>query len=181
VFVLDDFVNDILSACRGRDGGAAVAEVLRHAVSRPRELEAALGPIDVAGDTVLFASPELTVSHLVWAPRMAMYPHDHRMWTAIGVYVGVERNLFYRRSDERLVASGAREVHAGEVVLLEEVAIHAVINPTDVFTAALHVFGGDFVNQPRSEWDWESLTERPYDEERTQRVFDAANAGVIRG
>ena len=41
---------------------------------------------------------ELTVLHVVWAPRMTIYPHDHRMWAAIGIYAGQEDNSFFRRS-----------------------------------------------------------------------------------
>ena len=28
---------------------------------------------------------------------MRLYPHDHRMWAAIGIYQGREDNAFYRR------------------------------------------------------------------------------------
>jgi hypothetical protein len=55
-----------------------------------------------------------------------------------------------------------------------------VVNPVDGLSAALHVFGGDFVHEPRSEWDWETLTERPYDDAHAQRLFDAANASANR-
>ncbi len=41
---------------------------------------------------------------------------------------------------------------------------------------ALHVYGGDFFSVERSEWDFETYAERPRDFERTQRLFDEANA-----
>jgi hypothetical protein len=39
----------------------------------------------------------------------------------------------------------------------------------------LHVYGGDFFGVPRSEWDPESLREKPYDVEKLRRIFEASN------
>ena len=165
-----------LAASRGPGGAAQVGEVLRSAISRPEELDVALGPITAAGETTLFSSADLTVARLVWAPGMVMYPHDHRMWAVIGVYRGAERNLLHRRLGAGLATAGVLDVGAGEIALLESDVIHSVVNPLDGLSAALHVFGGDFIHQPRSEWDWETLTERPYDDAHVQRLFADANA-----
>ena len=40
--------------------------------------------------------------------------------------------------------------------------IHAVANPTGRLAGAIHVYGGDFVNQPRSQWGPGDLVERPF-------------------
>ena len=53
--------------------------------------------------------------------------------------------------------------------------IHAVVNPLDQITAALHVYGGDFFATPRSEWDPQSLEEKPYSVEHTMRAFEDSN------
>jgi hypothetical protein len=42
-------------------------------------------------------------------------------------------------------------------------------------TGAIHIYGGEFFNQARSEWDPEALTERPYDVEKNMRLFKEAN------
>ena len=42
-------------------------------------------------------------------------------------------------------------------------------------TGALHVYAGDFFATPRSEWDPETFTEKPYDVEHTKRVFEESN------
>jgi hypothetical protein len=42
-------------------------------------------------------------------------------------------------------------------------------------TGAIHVYGGDFVAQPRSQWAPPDLLEEPYDVERVNRVFADAN------
>ena len=39
--------------------------------------------------------------------------------------------------------------------------IHSVTNPTSKFTAAIHIYGGDFFAAHRSEWDPDTLSEQP--------------------
>ena len=108
---------------------------------------------------------------------MTLFPHDHRMWAAIGVYGGQEDNTFYRRGDEGIVVSGGRELREHEVLVLGDDVIHGVTNPRDhAFTAAIHVYGGDFYAQARSEWDPETLVEREYDVAKSIRMFEEANA-----
>jgi predicted metal-dependent enzyme (double-stranded beta helix superfamily) len=51
-----------------------------------------------------------------------------------------------------------------------------VTNPTSQFTAAIHIYGGDFFAVDRSEWDPEKLEEHPYDLEKNMRLFEEANA-----
>ena len=48
-------------------------------------------------------------------------------------------------------------------------------NPLSQLTAAIHVYGGDFVNQPRSQWGPGAPVERPYDIDAARREFAAAN------
>ena len=42
-------------------------------------------------------------------------------------------------------------------------------------TGAIHIYGGDFFAVPRSEWDSETLRERPMDIGALQKRFDEAN------
>jgi predicted metal-dependent enzyme (double-stranded beta helix superfamily) len=123
---------------------------------------------------IWYLSPTLTVLNAVWPPGMSLYPHDHRMWAAIGIYGGQEDNTFFRRTDGRLVQSGGKDLREGEVVLLGDDTIHAVHNPLGQYTAAVHVYGGDFVNTARSQWDPETLNEEPYDLATVRARFDAA-------
>jgi predicted metal-dependent enzyme (double-stranded beta helix superfamily) len=107
---------------------------------------------------------------------MRLVPHDHRMWALIGIYAGAEDNEFYRRGPNgELVESGGRRLNVGEVCHLGSSAIHAVENPTDRLTGAVHVYGGDFVNHPRSQWGPGDLVERPYDLADINRQFREAN------
>lgn len=177
MFDLDRFLGDCQEARGESEPRRAIREVLDRAVARPGDVAAALDPRE-AGFTLLHHGPDLTVLHVVWAPRMDIYPHDHRMWAAIGIYTGTEDNSFYRRGgpDGRgLTESGGKRLDAGDALLLGDDLIHAVVNPRDRLTGAIHVYGGDFVNQPRSQWGPGPIEERRYDIEAARRQFAEAN------
>lgn len=138
-------------------------------------LDKALPVPEIGGITNLHNSADLTVLRVVWTPGMKLNPHNHNMWAVIGMYGGTEDNAFYRRSENGLIESGGKEVHEGDVLVLGDDVIHAVANTRQNFAAAIHVYGGDFFNGDRSEWDFETFTERPRDVGGTMRLFEEAN------
>jgi predicted metal-dependent enzyme (double-stranded beta helix superfamily) len=171
---LDDVVGRCQAAIREATPSLAVRDVLDELVRDPSGLEAAVGEVERGGITRLHVSPELTVLRVAWTPGMVLYPHDHRVWAVIGIYGGQEDNTFYRRTPQGLTESGGREVPAGDLLVLGDDAIHSVANHRREYAVALHVYGGDFFAPGRSEWDWETLTERPRDVDGTLRMFDEA-------
>ncbi len=175
MFDIDRFVGECMDALDESESRRAIREVLARAVSEPSSVADTLDH-SLAGLNILFRSPRLTVLNVVWAPLMSLQPHDHRMWAAIGIYAGQEDNSFYRRQPEGLTSSGGKELRARDVVLLGDDAIHAVTNPTRQHTGAIHVYGGDFVATPRSQWDPETLTEQPYDLDGVLKQFADANS-----
>jgi predicted metal-dependent enzyme (double-stranded beta helix superfamily) len=171
---LDDFIADCQAAIAEEQPLRAVKEVLERAVSDPDGVAAALPP-SASGIVPLHVAPDLTVLKVIWAPGLSFGPHDHRMWAAIGIYGGGEDNEFFRREGSSLTASGGRELRTGDVCLLGDDVIHAVTNPTAQFTGAIHVYGGDLLETPRSEWRGEPFAEEPYDVARTLAYFEEAN------
>ncbi|MFK8014929.1 MAG: hypothetical protein AB8G17_05780 [Gammaproteobacteria bacterium] len=153
----------------------AARDIVARAVCEPESIIAALGEPTLGGVHTLHQSAELTVLNIVWAPGMSLHPHNHEMWACIGIYRGREDNVFYRRSETGLTQHGSKSLTAGDTLALGRSIIHSVANPLDQYTAALHVYGGDFFTQPRSEWDPVSLVEHPYDIEHTRQVFRDAN------
>ena len=97
------------------------------------------------------------------------------MWAVIGIFGGLDQNFFYQRAEQGLKQHGAKELRSKDASPLGSAIIHAVTNPLDQITAAIHVYGGDFFATPRSEWDPESFEERPYDVAETIRAFEQAN------
>jgi predicted metal-dependent enzyme (double-stranded beta helix superfamily) len=125
---------------------------------------------------LLHHAPDLTVINLAWAPGMRLMPHDHRMWAVIGIYGGTEENQFFRRNaDAELVETTNRRLDTGDVCVLGTEAIHAVANPTGRLTGAVHVYGGDFVNQPRSQWGPGDRVERRFSMDTLHQQFRDAN------
>ena len=175
MFDLQEFVEDCRAALVDQRPALAVKEVLERALSHRSAVEEALGPADKGGIVPLHCADDLTVLQIIWPPRVSLFPHDHRMWAANGIYGGREDNTFYRRSQQGIVRSGGQALEAGDVVLLGPDVIHSVVNPRRTYTAAIHVYGGDFFGTPRSEWDAETLTEQPFDVEHLKQVLADAH------
>ena len=180
MFDVDILLADAKAAVKESEPRRAVRELLERTMSTPTELGDVFEP-SRGGLDLLYVSDELTVLHVVWAPGMRLFPHDHQMWANIGIYAGQEDNTFYRRLEEDRHAvheTGGKELRVGDVLTLGTDAIHAVTNPLDKLTAAIHIYGGDFVNNPRSQWGPGPLEERPYDMETVNRQFAEANAAA---
>src|SRR5262249_27738006 len=145
-------------------------------VADPEAVGAAL-PAEKAELSPLYHGDDLTIMKVIWAPAMKLPPHDHLMWAAIGIYGGAGNNSVYPRGSRALVASGGKQLSTRDTTLLGDDVIHSVVNPRQhAFTAALHIYGGDFINQPRSVWPPETLEEQPATAATMMRYFDDANA-----
>jgi predicted metal-dependent enzyme (double-stranded beta helix superfamily) len=176
---LDAFVEDCLAALAEDAPGPALYEVVARAVRDPSAVLRGLGEPRRAEVQKLYHSSELTVLNTVWAPKMTVMPHDHRMVAVIGIYTGREDNIFWRRqpgTPGRVDAAGARALMEREAAILGPDVIHSVTNPIARFTGALHVYAGDFFATARSEWDPESLLETEYDVQKAMRLFEDENA-----
>jgi predicted metal-dependent enzyme (double-stranded beta helix superfamily) len=187
MFDIEEFVAEC-HAARERDrSSASIREVVARAVSEPSAVMRALGEPERAQIQRVYHSPDLTILNVTWAPKMTLFPHNHDMWAVIGIYSGREDNIFWRRlpSDSRRVeAAGAKSLCDKDSVQLGSDIIHSVTNPIGRLTSAIHVYGGDFFNANRSEWDPESLLERPCDPERIVQIFEEENhrmAALLRG
>lgn len=182
MFQLDQFIADCRAARAADPSHRAVREVLARAVSEPGAVLQALGEPARAGVRPLYRDQDLTVLNVVWAPLMAQVPHNHRMWAVIGIYTGREDNIFWRRvpgaPDGRVEAAGAEALMERCAHPLGRDIIHSVTNPIPRFSAAIHVYGGDFFApaEGRSEWDPETLLESPWDPARALRRFEEAQA-----
>lgn len=174
MFDIDNFVSACTDALGESESRRAIREVLARAMASHSAVADTLDH-SLAGLNILYRSSQLTVLNVVWAPLMSLQPHDHRMWAAIGIYAGREDNSFYRRQPEGLTSSGGKQLETGDVVTLGDDTIHAVFNPNRQHTGAIHVYGGDFVATPRSQWDPQTLEEQPYDLEGILAQFAAAN------
>ncbi len=178
-FDKDAFVAACLAAVRG-DGRAqpVVRDLVERAVADPRAIEAEVRDRTVSPMTTIWhRSDELTVLHIVWPPQVDLFAHDHNMWAVIGIYGGREDNSFYRRlPDGRIEPNAGRTLLEKDVVALGPDVVHSVANPTRQWTAALHVYGGDFYSTPRTMWDRHTFAPSPLDTDYIKEQLEAAAA-----
>jgi predicted metal-dependent enzyme (double-stranded beta helix superfamily) len=172
---IDRFVEDCVTANQEANAQAAVNAVLARAVSNPDSVIAALGEPVKAGLNVLYRSPTLTIFAATWTPQMNLMPHNHLMWANIGIYTGREDNIFWRRTADGIEACGADALFEQDTAMLPEDALHSVTNPLQRFTGGIHIYGGDFFNTPRSQWDPETLEEQPSDGAVIRGIFQREN------
>jgi predicted metal-dependent enzyme (double-stranded beta helix superfamily) len=172
---VDRFVADCVAANKETDAQAAVNEVLARAVSTPGAVLAALGDPDKAGLNVLLSSPSLTIFAATWTPQMNLMPHDHLMWANIGIYTGREDNIFWKRTSGGIEAFGADALFVKDTAVLPEDALHSVTNPLQRFTGGIHIYGGDFFDTTRSQWNPETLEEEPSDGAVIRGIFQREN------
>ena len=175
-FDLERFIEDVKRANAETDRQRAVQEVLRRAVTHPQAVLAELGEPSQVGIKSIYRSPDLTILNVIWAPLMVLLPHNHNMSASIGIYTGREDNIVWQRHEGGVIgAASANSLSEKEVFGLPLDAIHSVTNPIPRMTGAIHIYGGDFFAVPRSEWDSETLRERPMDIGALQKRFDEAN------
>jgi len=172
---LERFVEACIEANSETDAQSAVLAVLERAVRVPQSLLAALGEPTEAGINVLHQSKSLTIFNATWTPQMNLMPHNHLMWANIGIYTGREDNILWRRTEEKIEAFGAKTLFAGDAAALPVAAIHSVTNPLPRFTGGIHIYGGDFFDTARSQWNPETLQEEPSDGAVIREIFAREN------
>lgn len=175
MFNLGRFVEDCRGAVQADPSHRGVAEVMARAMADPTAVLTALGEPKGPGLVPIYKSADLTILNVIWKPGMTAQPHNHEMWAVIGIYGGREDNIFWRRIKDdpkgHIEAAGAKALSTGDHVPLGRDIIHSVTNPIPKLTGALHVYGGDFFEAERSEWDPENLAEQPLDIARVKALF----------
>lgn len=172
---IDRFVADCIAANEEADAQAAVNEVLARAVSDPDAVLAAIGAPERAGLNVLLSSKTLTIFAATWTPQMNLMPHNHLMWANIGIYTGREDNIYWKRTSDGIKAFGADALFVKDTAMLPEDAVHSVTNPLLRFTGGIHIYGGDFFDTERSQWDPETLKEEPSGGAVIRGIFEREN------
>ena len=175
MFDKDRFIADCRAALDGAESSRNVREVVARAVADPGAVLQGLGEPKAGGIVPIHRSDDLTVINVLWPSNMVIMPHNHNLWAVIGVYVGREDNILWRRlpadASRGLEAAGAKSLSTKDSLAFGPDLIHSVVNPSAKVTGAIHVYGGDFFAIERSEWDPDSLEERPFDVAKAQRMF----------
>lgn len=106
---------------------------------------------------------------VTWLPRRSTPPHDHGTWAVVAGLEGEERNVLWRRVDDRaqpgradIERAGDTVVAADDVILLPSGTIHSVANEGDRTSVSLHVYGHHVNHTTRSQFDPAGKTETAY-------------------
>jgi predicted metal-dependent enzyme (double-stranded beta helix superfamily) len=172
---LDHFVEDCIAANGDSEPQAAVLDVLAKYVRNHQAMLASIGEPREAGMNVFHRSPTLTIFAAIWTPQMNLVPHNHLMWANIGIFTGREDNIMWRRKADRIEACDAKALFEGDAASLPVDVIHSVTNPLLRFTGGIHIYGGDFFNTVRSQWNPETLVEEPSDGAVIRGMFEREN------
>ena len=147
------------------DPQAGVEAILLEAARDPEIAEAIAGRTrfkDLA-DLAIYRSDTLTLLAGALPPGFGASPHNHNLWSVVGVCGGQEDNEFFERDGDGLRHVGSKSVVAPGVLANAADVIHAIRNPLDEPLLALHAYGGDLFAVERSNWDPETHEEIPFD------------------
>jgi predicted metal-dependent enzyme (double-stranded beta helix superfamily) len=176
MFEIKRFIDDCRAAIKEAEAPKAVREVVAPCRRRSGRHPESTWRADTRRREAPLSCADLTIINPIWPARMTLVPHNHNVWAVIGVYTGREDNIFWRRLKDdpagHIEAAAAQSLGPHDVAPLGRDIIHSVTNPTGLFTAAIHVYGGDFFAAHRSEWEPEGLTEQTYDVEKNMRLFE---------
>ncbi len=164
---LDIFVKDCKSALKSDDPSAAVAGLVRTAIADPDALDSAFKE-RITGkslrDRIVFSDDELTVVQIATVPGLQSPVHNHNMWAVIGVYEGEEYNAFFEEKNGELAQTGEKLLKTGDVAVLAPETIHAINNPIEQKSNAIHVYGGNLVSREgRSMWNPRTKEQEDYE------------------
>jgi len=114
-------------------------------------------------DLAILRSDELTLLAGSLPPGFSAGPHNHNLWSVVGVCRGQEDNQFFVRDGNGLKRVGEVSVVGPGVLANAADVIHAISNPLDMPLLVLHAYGGDLFATPRSNWDADTHEEHVFD------------------
>jgi predicted metal-dependent enzyme (double-stranded beta helix superfamily) len=102
----------------------------------------------------------LAVIAVSWAPGMMVVPHDHGTWAVVVGVEGIDRNIRYKRLDDRTNPEYAKlaikeEMNAGpgDLVCMRTEGIHSVHNDGETVTLSFHTYGVHLNHVKRHQFD----------------------------
>lgn len=114
-------------------------------------------------DLAIHRSEQLTLLAGSLPPGFGAAPHNHNLWSVVGVGAGQEDNTFFEREGDGLRQTTVMSVVAPGVLANPPDVIHSIRNPLDTVLVALHAYGGDLFAVARSNWDPQTHQEMPFD------------------
>ncbi len=182
-FEIGRFVEECFAALDADEPADAIKDLLHQVVSTPDRLIDGL-PDPLGQELVLFRDPRLTIIQVTIAPGLQYPAHNHGMEAAIGLYSGLERNVWFGSAEgDAISVRGVSELRAQGSIRMTSGVIHAVANPASGYSAGLHVYLGDLIAHDRTLWHPDTLQPMPFDNDKyfgLVREAEAARASIGR-
>jgi predicted metal-dependent enzyme (double-stranded beta helix superfamily) len=177
-YTLNDYVTDLLQITREaesedeiitRVGPLAQRLALDKTWLQQKHYEA--NPEQGFGTFLLHEEPDHSLAVLVvnWLPGRGAPPHDHGTWAVVSGVEGLEKNISYRRIDDRARPDFAelevkKETIAGpgELVCMKTGGIHSVHNETESISISLHTYGKHVNHTGRSQFNLETKEKKDF-------------------
>lgn len=162
---------------------AAIAELVGRAIHEPRALQAVFQvPVDPDDDGIVLRSPDLLVANAFFPGGFTTGIHDHTVPAVIGVWAGHEDNHLYEQTDRGLEQTRVIRLVPGEVLALDDAAIHDVHAPARAWSGAIHVYLGDLLGADRQAWPSSDEQPSPFDGEAFETRWQeaAVRTGFLR-
>ncbi len=165
-FDIARFVETCFAALEADKPVEAIKDLLVVTVDKPDTLIEGL-PDPLGQELVLFRDPRLTIIQVTIAPGLRYPPHNHGMEVAIGLYSGLEQNLWFGGSaSDSISVRRVSELRAKDSIKMNGGVIHAVANPAGQYSAGLHVYLGDLIAHDRTLWHPDTLQPMPFDNDK---------------
>jgi predicted metal-dependent enzyme (double-stranded beta helix superfamily) len=160
-----DVINECERALETTDPQGSVEAVVLRAAENPEVARAISRRTKFSNlqDLAIYRSERLTLLAGALPPGFVAAPHNHNLWSVVGVCAGQEDNRFFERSGVGLKQIGEASVVGPGVISNDADVIHSIRNPLDTPLVVLHAYGGDLFGTPRSNWDPETHEEIPFD------------------
>ncbi len=151
VFDLRRFVKDCENAGGELNCADYVSVRLRYELTNHFSMAAAL-PVFEEEEVLLHADDNITIFLVQLSANVLYPPHNHNMAATVALCQGSEIATYYRLRGGKPERTVGRTYSAGDLVFLPADAIHAVGNPGNARSIALHVYYGNLPAMRRSLW-----------------------------
>jgi len=153
--ILENLVAQVREAAATEKASSAIRSLMQHSQSRKNEYADAIAAMP-DDEVMLFEDNTCSIWTCRYDSTIVLAPHEHRMGVHIAVYRGAEVEVLYKLEPGKLCHSGNRLIKAGDVVRLDQDAVHAVTAEGRDQSHAIHIYEGPLTRSQRSLFDWVS-------------------------
>ena len=159
--ILEDLLTRLRDAVGSPDASQAILNVLRASQQNRNAISDEIAGLD-EDEVLLFEDDSCSIWTCRYDASVVLAPHEHCMPVHIAVYRGAEVQVLYACEPGRLRHLGNQSVAAGNILSLDDTAIHAVTAQIGQPSHAIHVYEGPLTGVQRDLFDWTTGERVPF-------------------